>query len=612
MRDSGDPWTFRFPSLLPPLAVAACGACLLAGAWVLAGSGGIRVRRALWVAVAGSVGIAVLGIATPVLGQVADAVTGWLLHRDPWIDGIQEFAPMLRASKYGVSPWTAWHQEFGWGGFFFPVAFLVVAVRLGRRPRAATLLYATLVATLLALVSNRYSRVAIPLMASCNGIAVAIVFRKLWGRRRAGRVPIWAPLAIVLASGIDLPTLGLLVPPRPKVQPIVDVAIQLRDHPPHPSLARGVLSNWTYGHQLEVLAGLPVVVNGFGSYLDPPRFWEAVEIFKGSGAALDRYMRTNQLGVLVAGVATIGQEVTGADESVGFAGGALNKVYMQSLPLSPLLIAGSAIPGWDVPHLPHLMPRYASSAVVSGIGFKLPYLWSYERVEGARLRGTAAPGSRVQAELPFTEHRRAHVYKAFTEAGADGYWELVVPFPSGMRNSAIRSDPEWTASAGGAAVRFRVSEDDVRGGGSSTSVPCPSLPRAARATPATTGRRAPSSGRDRSGGGPAEALADLGGLGGQVAGRDLHEAPVERACRLGAFPCLDRPGQVVEGRPVSRIGHRWPAARAARPWRRPRRAPPGSRAGPRLRCATGRLRPRPSRRGARPPGRRHRGGRCPG
>ncbi len=465
VRDTGSAWTFKNPSLIQPLFVAGCGLAVAAVAWIAGASGRGRVRRA---AIAGSALVATalgLAIATPVPAQVAEAVSGWLLHRDPWIAGIQEFAPMYRTSPSGVPPWSGWHMEFGWAGFFLPVALVVVAARAGARSRARVLLFATVTTVLLAVMSNRYSRVAIPFLAATNGIAVAAVLGRVLPAGPAGRLPAWAPLTVLLATAADLPTLGLLLPPRPRVQPIVDVALHLRDFPPPRSDAPGVLSNWSYGHQIEVVAGLPVVVNGFGSYLDAPRFWEALEIFKDSPDALDRYMLRNRLGLVVAGTATIGSELTGADESPSFARGGLNQTYMRSLPLSPLLIAGSAIPGWDVPHLPTLMPRYASSAVVAGIGFKLPFLWVYERVAGARLRGSAAPGTRVLAELGFSEHRRPHVYKAYAEAAADGTWEIVVPLPSGARWPAFRTDPAWSVSAaGGPAVLVPVPEDAVRGG----------------------------------------------------------------------------------------------------------------------------------------------------
>jgi hypothetical protein len=138
---------------------------------------------------------------------------------------------------------------------------------------------------------------------------------------------------------------------------------------------------------------------------------------------------------------------------------------MASVPLSPLLIAGSAVPGWNVPHLPHLLPRFASRGVVSGLAFRLPFVWTYERVAGATVRGRAGPGVRVVAELPFTEHGRPHTYKAWTDAGADGRWELVLPFPSGYRAPTVASAAAWTARAGGGpAATFVVPEEAVRAG----------------------------------------------------------------------------------------------------------------------------------------------------
>ena len=138
---------------------------------------------------------------------------------------------------------------------------------------------------------------------------------------------------------------------------------------------------------------------------------------------------------------------------------------MSSVPLSPLLIAGSAVPGWGVRHLPHLMPRHASIAAVAGLAFPLPYLWSFERVAGATVRGTAPAGVRVIAELKFTEHHRPHTYKAWTEAAPDGSWELLLPFPSGLVRPAIRSAASWTVAADGGVPRaFAIDEGAVRGG----------------------------------------------------------------------------------------------------------------------------------------------------
>ncbi len=292
--------------------------------------------------------------------------------------------------------------------------------------------------------------------------------RRLARRRRwllAAPIPL---LILSIAFFIDIPTRQRLFPPRVAgLEPVLDLAFELRDLPPPADLPRGVLSNWSYGHQLQVQSGLPVVVNGFGSYLDEPAFWAAAEIFRGLAEPFDAYLLANRIGIVVAGAATIGQEVTGANDSVSFDGGGLNKPYMASIPLSPLLIAGSAVPNWNVPHLPHLMPRGASRGIVRGLAFPLPFLWSYERVEGAKVGGAAPAGQRVVAELRFAERGRPHTYKAWADAGADGRWTMVLPFPTSLMRPTIRSDPRWRVAAGGGApVEFALPEETVRSGGS--------------------------------------------------------------------------------------------------------------------------------------------------
>jgi hypothetical protein len=208
-----------------------------------------------------------------------------------------------------------------------------------------------------------------------------------------------------------------------------------------------------------------VVVNGFGSYLDESVFWSAVEVFQGQQGPFDDYLMANRIGVVVAGAATIGNEVVGADNASTFAKGGLNQPYMASVPLSPLLIAGSAVPTWNVPHLSHLMPRAASRGLVKGLAFPLPYLWSYERVPGATVKGTAPRGGRVVAELRFKEQGRPHTYKAYTDAGADGRWSMRLPFPSGLWRPTLRSEERWTINAGaGAPLEFALPEASVRSG----------------------------------------------------------------------------------------------------------------------------------------------------
>jgi hypothetical protein len=190
-----------------------------------------------------------------------------------------------------------------------------------------------------------------------------------------------------------------------------------------------------------------------------------VRIFEGPAAPFDDYLVGNRIGTVVAGAATVGNEVSGANQSSTFDQGKLRQDYMISVPLAPLLIAGSGVPNWNVSHLPHLMPRAASLGVVSGLAFRLPFLWSFERVQGALVRGVAPGRQRVVAELPFSEHGRPHTYKAWIDPAPDGRWSLVLPFPSGLMRPTLRSGPTWRLSVGGGAPReFTLSEAEVRSG----------------------------------------------------------------------------------------------------------------------------------------------------
>jgi hypothetical protein len=125
----------------------------------------------------------------------------------------------------------------------------------------------------------------------------------------------------------------------------------------------------------------------------------------------------------------------------------LDLAWMASRPLSTLLVAGSGFPSTGIPHLDRLMPRYASAEVVGGLAFALPVAWTFERVEGAVLRGRAAPGARVVVEIPFRERGRPHTWRGWGDASADGSYALRVPVPTGRA---------WPTLVTGAAALLRV------------------------------------------------------------------------------------------------------------------------------------------------------------
>jgi hypothetical protein len=331
---------------------------------------------------------------------------------------------------------------------------------------SGALLLLTAGLTLLTLLQVRFGRALAPLLGAAAGLALALLLRPLARRGRPALRPLLAPALLGLLLMVDPPTFGLTqLAPVAGLQPVEEAALDLRNRPLPAGPAAGVLSSWTFGHQLEVLGRVPVVVNGFGSYPDEAGFWRAEQSLRGSAEALDAYLEANRIGAVVAGPATIGVELAGPGGVKPFGSSGLVEAYLRALPLSPLLIAGSAVPGWAVGHLPHLMPRHASAAWVAGLPFQLPALWTYERVRGATVRGAARPGARVEAELRFSEHRRPHTYRAFTAAGPDGAWTLVLPLPSAMDLGTLRTEARWNVSSGGGpGVEFHLPEAAVRAG----------------------------------------------------------------------------------------------------------------------------------------------------
>ena len=463
--EHGQVLTFKLPSLLQPLLVIAAGGALLVVAWWGSAAPGQRRRRVLATAGGLALGAPLAALAAgSAWSALHEAVVGWLLRRDAWLATVGEFEPLLGVG----SPLVRVHALFGWAGFALPPAVIgLAASRRLRSPRMVAFLGTVTVYAALTLLQNRFSRVLVPLAAVTLALALGMALRALATPRR-WRGAAWSGMALLAAAFLaDPASRALLSPESPPARPDahVEAALDLRDAPPPPSLAPGVLAHWASGHHVQRLAGAPVVTNGFGAYLDREAYWKTISIFGGSAAELDAYLAEREVGILLAGVASIGPQLTGVTRQTAFVEGRLNRQHMEAFPLSPLLMAGSSIPAWNVRHLPHLMPRFASSATVAQAAFPLPFIWAYERVAGARVVGEAPPGARVIGELAFTERGRPHTYKAFADAGPDGRWELVLPLPGGLVLPTLRTEERWRlAAAGGPPVELEVPEQAVRQG----------------------------------------------------------------------------------------------------------------------------------------------------
>ena len=271
----------------------------------LVGAGRQGHRRSRWLVLGASLTLALAGMAALGQGAVSEvrgALSGWLLQQDPWISSIREFKPLLTGSVDGVPAWTRVHQDAGYAGFLLPVAAGIAAVLLPRRPRVAGLLWFAGALVGLALLQNRFDRPLVPLAAAVTGVALAAALRLVGRRWRQPSSLLLAPAVLALVTMLDPPTSRLLVEaPDLRFEPTQEMATDLRGYPLPAGPASGVLSNWSYGHQLQVQARVPVAVNRFGSYLDEAAFWRGVDVFRRGPRELDQYMVGARLGGLVAG-----------------------------------------------------------------------------------------------------------------------------------------------------------------------------------------------------------------------------------------------------------------------------------------------------------------------
>ncbi len=465
--------SFAFPSLLQPGLVAAAGVALALAA--LTGRAlpraGSAARAAAYLA-AGGVCLVAGAMAWPGLAhEVARGMGGWLLRRDPWLSRIDEFQPLWSHPAYRGA-WAAGYDFFGVVGWLAPASLALGGAEAVRAGRARGLGFAAVATALflLTLLQIRFGRVFAPFLAVATSLALAWLVRVAGAAARrelmGGGAVLLAAAALAAVDPRLRTRLAISRPAGPDA--IQSAALDLRDGP-RPPRGGGVATRWDLGHFVEAIAGRPVVANGFGSYLDPSGFEEMAHLGQGSEAELYALLERRDLGFLVAGAATMPARVPGAAAPVFERGQdgavALGRAYLRAMPLSPLLLAGSGVPALDVRHLSRLMPRFASAQRVPGISFALPVLWVYERVAGARLSGTAAPGSRVIAELTFREHGWPHTYRAWTDAGDDGRWDLVVPLPTDFARPTLWAGSRWQVRVGGGVpVPVAVPESAVRGG----------------------------------------------------------------------------------------------------------------------------------------------------
>jgi hypothetical protein len=475
----GDTFHHLQLSLLQPLLLALGGAflALLGLGPSLASTAPARALTRLLGAVAGlSLIVGALALALPaVRREVVAGVMDWLFTRDPWMATIAEcLPPFPRGRPWADSLGTVWRTQ-GFAGPLLPVFGVLCLLRVARRgegPRAATALpLATVLVGLvaLALTQCRFFRGlsgVVPAVTAL-GLAELASFLPLRSPATAGRVTL-ALCAGALA--LDPPTRATFsTRAGPSINGVLDAALHLRPQRP---VARGrgdgVLAPWDLSFEMLTLGQRPVVVSGFGPYLNRPLLTEAEGILTRDEAALVDFLQRRDAGFVLA----VGARVLTANGSVALpptrrsADGriVLNAAMLRARPLAALALGGSGNASAGVAHLGQLRPCFADRALLGGVHVPLPAVWVYERVAGATLHGDAPDGALVTADLAMQHHGLVRAWQGWTRA-TGGRWSMRVPLATGMRAYGVHTGPRYTVRAGGLTLgAVAVSDDEVRRG----------------------------------------------------------------------------------------------------------------------------------------------------
>jgi hypothetical protein len=459
-------FSYRFPSLLQPALAGLAGlgvgaTAALVGLWRRAGGlSSPAVRRAL-----GGGGLAALAAGAALAGPVSAGLSEWLFRSDPWLAGIAEFQPLL-GSPLGEA--AAWAEAWGAFGWLLPAGLALSGVATAalarQRPGRALALAAWVLGALaLALLQRRFSGIAATALAAGTGAGLAALL---------ARAPRLAPAGPALVLALSLASPGwreaLVRQPAGPLDSVAQAALYVRGAAPPGGPGPGVLAPWDMGHLVLLLSGKPVPANGFGTFLDEEAFAAVMGAYTGGEADVLALTGERDLGWVVAGARTFvtARILEGRPEPFLMdpqERWVLNPEFVRGLPFAAAIQGGSGLPAAGVPHLERLCPVYASADRIPRTALGLPWIWVYQPVAGALLVGQAPPGARVVGEIALETPGGPVPFRAWTDAGPDGAWQLRVPVPGG-RGGALPTGA-WRLRVGEAPpIEVAVSEAAVRTG----------------------------------------------------------------------------------------------------------------------------------------------------
>ena len=114
------------------------------------------------------------------------------------------------------------------------------------------------------------------------------------------------------------------------------------------------------------------------------------------------------------------------------------------------------------PPLRNMRLVYDGQAQITELGKKLSYCKIFERVAGATIEGSAAPGASVELSVDIqTNVGRQFQYRDSTLADAKGFFSLKVPYASGRQAGGLRVGTYTITPGAAASQTLRVPEPHV-------------------------------------------------------------------------------------------------------------------------------------------------------
>ncbi|MEW6358587.1 MAG: STT3 domain-containing protein [Planctomycetota bacterium] len=434
------------------------------------------------------------------------AVLDYIGQGDPWLSMVAECQPLF--FRMGIFEASFAEVSFGYGIYAFPIAVLLILLRLRRdapagRERVLFVVW-TLAFSCLVFAKKRF----IGEFAVCLAIALSyLIVEAAAGVRRIGesrpkaRWILGAVLACALflaalpAASYFIPLSERLHKAAPRFRTMPDCYREamdfLREQTPQTSYYEeptrkpeyGVLAEWRCGEWIQCMGRRPVTANCMGTHLgrggpfrDSARFLfleeesEAAALLKRSEVrfVMTAYLAKNLL---------ICHKIAGVDLSPYAAmrteGAKLilspTRGYFRTIGSRLHERDGSAFrmeeTGEALPALGRLRLIYEGARDEEvNAAWNIPSLKIFEFVEGAKLRGRAQPGASVAASVDVITNRgRTFRYIALTSAAEDGSFALVAPYSTTgcpYRTQAVTS---YTISSGTASLALEVPEEALAG-----------------------------------------------------------------------------------------------------------------------------------------------------